>query len=31
MQWLKDFTLEWSGLFTMLFMVAMIFFIWRTL
>jgi cell division protease FtsH len=31
MQWLKDFTLEWSGLFTMIFMAAMIFFIWRTL
>jgi cell division protease FtsH len=31
MQWLKDFTLEWSGLFTMLFMVAMVFFFWRTL
>src|SRR3712207_3579308 len=31
MQWLKDFTLEWSGLFTMIFMAAMIFFFWRTL
>src|SRR5688572_27413271 len=31
MQWLKDFTLEWSGLFTMMFMVAMVFFFWRTL
>jgi cell division protease FtsH len=31
MQWLKDFTLEWSGLFTMLFMIAMVFFFWRTL
>ena len=31
MQWLKDFTLEWSGLFTMLFMTAMVFFFWRML
>jgi len=30
-QWLKDFTLEWSGLFTMLFMGAMVWFFWRTL
>jgi cell division protease FtsH len=30
-QWLKDFTLEWSGLFTLIFMSAMIFFFWRTL
>jgi cell division protease FtsH len=29
--WLKDFTLEWSGLFTLIFMIAMIFFFWRTL
>jgi cell division protease FtsH len=31
MEWLKDFTLEWSGLFTMLFMTAMVFFFWRML
>src|SRR5215212_2105334 len=31
MQWLKDFTLEWSGVFTLLFMVAIVFFLWRTL
>ena len=31
MQWLKDFTLEWSGLFTILFMGAVVFFLWRTL
>jgi cell division protease FtsH len=30
-QWLKDFTLEWSGLFTLIFMSAIIFFFWRTL
>jgi cell division protease FtsH len=30
-QWLKDFTLEWSGLFTILFMTAMVFFFWRML
>jgi cell division protease FtsH len=29
--WLKDFTLEWSGLFTLIFMVAIIFLFWRTL
>ena len=30
-EWLKAFTLEWSGLFTLIFMVAVIFFFWRTL
>jgi cell division protease FtsH len=29
--WLKDFTLEWSGVFTLIFMMAMVVFFWRTL
>ncbi|HEX2086363.1 MAG TPA: AAA family ATPase, partial [Solirubrobacteraceae bacterium] len=29
MQWLKDFSFEWQGVFTMLFMFMMVFFFWR--
>jgi cell division protease FtsH len=28
-QWLKDFSFEWSGVFTMLFMFLMLWFFWR--
>jgi cell division protease FtsH len=31
MQAVKDFTLEWSGAFSMIFMVAIVFFLWKTL
>jgi cell division protease FtsH len=29
-QWLKDFAYEWQGVFSILFMVCMVFLIWRT-
>ncbi len=30
MDWLKDWALEWSGVFSILFMALLVFFLWRT-
>ena len=31
MQWLQDFSYQWQGVFTIIFMVAVVWFLWRTI
>src|SRR5215218_4868211 len=30
MQWIQDFSYQWQGVFTIIFMVAVVWFLWRT-